>query len=99
MLPELNIVQYNFLNSIFPFSMKNQFFFHFSNEQQEMEFQVVFLIFSPSILPLELDMTKNVLPVRSCKISILSFTSRAKHCAVSFILNSVLQLSTQNRFF
>ena len=38
-------------------------------------------------------------PAKSSKIVILSFTSKAKHGAVYFLLKSVLLLSLQNQFF
>ena len=41
----------------------------------------------------------NMLPVKSCKIASLSFSSRAKHFTVYFLLNSVLKSLMQNQFF
>ena len=41
----------------------------------------------------------SALPVKSCKIASLSYISRAKHCVVYYLLNSILLLSIQNSFF
>ena len=41
----------------------------------------------------------STLPVKSCKIASLSYISRAKHCAVYYLLNYILLLSMQNLSF
>ena len=41
----------------------------------------------------------SILPVKSCKIGSHSYTSSAKHCTVSYLLNSIFLLSMQNHCF
>ena len=94
-------------------------FVHLSNVQQEMEFHcaVCYLLNSifyqcktsfihfPNVQQEIEFQLGSALPVRPCKMASLSFTSRPKHCAVYYLLNSFYftitnsTIKMQNQFF